>query len=808
LKQPIPFGKYLLLERINVGGMAEIFLARSRGVGGFKRILAIKKILPTMAEDEDFIAMFIDEARIAAELSHAGIVQIFELGKFEEDYYIAMEFIHGKDLRYLQERLARDRQAMDVHLAAHVAFKICEALDYAHSKRDPTGKPLGIIHRDISPQNVILSYDGEVKICDFGIAKAANRSQKTQAGVLKGKFGYMSPEQVRGLPLDGRSDIFTVGTLLYEMITLERLFHGESDFSTLEKVRNADVVPPSTYNRDVPEELEEIVLKALCKEVEDRFQSAAEMADALQLFMINHQHATSRHISRFMKDTFAAEFEAELRRLEEYQEMPEPELLAENRRDAVAGEAERPEPDEDAKTLIFASREAPPARSEPPPLPSQRKPSSAAAAPADKPDLGDAKTMVFEQVDGTDLGDAATKIFTEPEADEAPTASALERPELPAPTPAAVTGARRRSWAERLFLPLTMLLALVAGYAVFASIRLARLPGTGAEGAGAEPPRLELVSHPADRLAIYLDGELVAERTPYAAEGLEAGTHELRLERDGFEPVARTVELEPNQRLVVDLSLTPKADRAGDGAGDRKGDEAGGEQGDQGAAGGEKGTGPEGAGAAEGDGAGGEDAAGAGQQDGAGGQKRATGEDGPVAEGDKGGSGTGGAGAGPEPETPPPPAKATLVVRSVPNRATLLLNGRKVGRTPWRGEVNGGELTRIYLRRRGFEPASKTLRPDPGERTVIELRMAKRVIKPPKPAKEEYGYLLANTRPWSKVYVDGKYTGRETPIPPDKKLKLSAGKHRITFEIPGGKRFDFDVVIEADETLKMIKRLD
>ena len=170
MKRPIPFGKYMLLERINVGGMAEIFLARSRGLQGFKRILAIKKILPTMAEDEDFIGMFIDEARIAAELSHASIVQIYELGKFEEDYYIAMEFIHGKDLRYTQERMAAQGRHVPFELTALIGFRICEALDYAHTKRDPAGRPLGIIHRDISPQNVILSFDGEMKICDFGIA--------------------------------------------------------------------------------------------------------------------------------------------------------------------------------------------------------------------------------------------------------------------------------------------------------------------------------------------------------------------------------------------------------------------------------------------------------------------------------------------------------------------------------------------------------------------------------------------------------------------------------------------------------------
>ncbi|RME21709.1 MAG: serine/threonine protein kinase, partial [Deltaproteobacteria bacterium] len=334
MKNPIAFGKYLLLERINVGGMAEVFLARSRGLHGFKRFLAIKKILPTMAEDKEFIQMFIDEAKIASELNHASIVQIYELGKYYDDYYISMEFVHGKDLRHIQERLMQRNEPIPLELAAFVALRICEALDYAHNKTDPSGRPLGIIHRDISPQNVIISYEGEIKICDFGIAKAANRSQKTQAGVLKGKFGYMSPEQVRGLPLDGRSDLFTVGTLLYEMVTLKRLFLGESDFSTLEKVRNADVVPPSTYNHDVPEELEEIILTALAKDVEDRFQNAAEFAERLQHFLTSRGIVSPRELSRFVKGLFRSEYDAELKRLEYYQSLPE-EVIAEAEREAA-----------------------------------------------------------------------------------------------------------------------------------------------------------------------------------------------------------------------------------------------------------------------------------------------------------------------------------------------------------------------------------------------------------------------------------------------------------------------------------------
>ncbi len=630
MRQPTPFGKYLLLERINVGGMAEIFLTRSRGVKGFKRILAIKKILPTMAEDEEFIAMFIDEARIAAELSHAGIVQIFELGKFEDDFYIAMEFVHGKDLRFIQERLVRENRNIDIHLAAHVAFKICEALDYAHTKRDPTGRPLGIIHRDISPQNVILSFDGEVKICDFGIAKAANRSQKTQAGVLKGKFGYMSPEQVRGLPLDGRSDIFTVGTLLYELITLERLFLGESDFSTLEKVRNADVVPPSSYNRDVYEDLEEIILRALSKEVEDRYQGAAEMADALQLFMINNKHATSRDVSIFMKETFRSEFEAELRRLEEYQEMPEPLSAPSSAGEEPAGD----DADPDAKTMIFASsEEGVVVRTTPPPLPSRKK--------------ADAKTAIFNESQKPDLAGAETAIFADPQArpeediHELPTA--LPRPhtdldklyKLEKATEkdrSRLAVPREKSLPEKLFFPLTVLVALLLGYSVLTTIRLSAQQGVEA---GPPPPPPPRVGEPKP-----------AEPKPKPAEPKPA-------EPKPAEPKPKPAEPKPAE---------PKP-------------------------------------------------------------------------------------AKPKPAKPKP-----------------------------------------------AKPKPAKPKPKPP--------------KPPMPAKKEYGYLLANTRPWSKVYVDGKFTGRETPIPLDKKVKLTVGKHKVTFEIPSGKRFDFSVDIVPNETLKLIKRLE
>ncbi len=313
----IPFGKYLLLDRLAVGGMAEVYTAKSFGIEGFEKIIAIKRILPTMAEDEDFIQMFIDEAKIAGHLTHANIAPIYELGKIGDSHYIAMEYIWGKDLLQLMNRFRKMRKSMPPSMCAFIGSKMCEGLDYAHRKKDRHGRPLNIIHRDVSPQNCLVSYEGQVKMIDFGIAKAAARNTKTQAGVLKGKFGYMSPEQVRGLPVDHRSDVFAVGTCMYEMLTSERLFVGESDFTTLEKVRNATVTPLSQLIPDMPRELDGIVMKALAREVEDRWQSAGEMQEALTAYIAKERppFGTSK-LSAWMRTAFATEIAKEKGRLD------------------------------------------------------------------------------------------------------------------------------------------------------------------------------------------------------------------------------------------------------------------------------------------------------------------------------------------------------------------------------------------------------------------------------------------------------------------------------------------------------------
>jgi TonB family protein len=271
------FGQYTLLEKIAVGGMAEVWKARMRGVEGFQKTVAIKKILPHMTDNAEFVGMFIDEAKLAAQLNHPNIIHIYDLGKISRDYYIAMEFVEGKDLRSLLNAARRQGTSLPMGLALLIASRLADALDYAHNKRDFDGRGMGLVHRDVSPQNVLLSLDGDVKLCDFGIAKAVSKAAQTQIGALKGKLQYMSPEQAWGKAVDQRSDLFSLGAILFEMLTGERLFTGDTEISVLESVRQARVRSVRQVDPSVPLEIDEIVDRALASKPEDRFQTAAEM---------------------------------------------------------------------------------------------------------------------------------------------------------------------------------------------------------------------------------------------------------------------------------------------------------------------------------------------------------------------------------------------------------------------------------------------------------------------------------------------------------------------------------------------------
>ena len=282
MREPIPFGRFLLVDRVAVGGMAEIFAAvRSGDPAG--RPYAVKRILPTLAEDGDLVRMFLDEARLVVQLDHPGVVPVHELGRQGAGYYIAMDYVAGLDLRALVGHARERRERVPVPLAAHVACRVADVLDHAHRRRDAGGGELRVVHRDVSPANVLVGFDGGVRVIDFGIAQAAFRAGPDRA-VLRGKFGYMSPEMVRGLPVDRRSDVFALGIVLHEVLTGERLFTGPSELAVMERVRAAEVRPPSARNPDVPPGLDAIVLRALAREPEARFAWASELRDALVPF--------------------------------------------------------------------------------------------------------------------------------------------------------------------------------------------------------------------------------------------------------------------------------------------------------------------------------------------------------------------------------------------------------------------------------------------------------------------------------------------------------------------------------------------
>lgn len=307
----VKFGQYVLVEKIATGGMAEVWKARMRGVEGFQKIVAIKKILPHLSDNQEFIEMFVDEAKLAAQLNHNNIIHIYDLGKIQNSYYIAMEYIDGFDLKTILRRGEERGHPMNVELALFIASKVASALDYAHRKKDFEDREMGLVHRDVSPQNVLISEEGDIKLCDFGIAKAASKASHTQAGALKGKLQYMAPEQAWGKHIDRRSDIFALATVLFEMLTGRKLFTGDNEISILEQVREARVQPPSLHNDEVTPEIDRIVLKALQKDPDDRYQTAGEMAREIDAVLYTFRPTpTSADLAIYMHRLAAPEPEA------------------------------------------------------------------------------------------------------------------------------------------------------------------------------------------------------------------------------------------------------------------------------------------------------------------------------------------------------------------------------------------------------------------------------------------------------------------------------------------------------------------
>jgi serine/threonine protein kinase len=293
----MPDSRYRITERVAAGGMAEVFRGVAESLQGFKKNIAIKRILPSLTKNKKFVAMFLDEARLSLLLQHANVVQVFDIGHADDTYFIVMEYVDGVDLKGLMEWRRKMNRRIPIAITLHIVMEICKGLSYAHDLINPeTGKPLGIVHRDISPPNVLISKQGEIKVVDFGLAKATSQIETTDPGVVKGKMSYLSPEAARGEEVDHRADIFAVGILLYELLTGKRLFYGETDYQTVELVRNAKIPPLKAQNAEVEQELEDVVRKALAKRKEDRFQGALDVQDALA------QYSYSRGLKVISRD--------------------------------------------------------------------------------------------------------------------------------------------------------------------------------------------------------------------------------------------------------------------------------------------------------------------------------------------------------------------------------------------------------------------------------------------------------------------------------------------------------------------------
>lgn len=293
-----PFGPYLVYEKLGAGGMATVHRAVKRGIEGFERVVALKRLLPHVAENNEMVRAFIREAKLASMLRHANIAHTYELGLVGDTYFITMEYVEGYDLYTILKKASRERIFIPIEVVIWVVGELCDALDYAHSRRhDDTDEPLGIVHRDISPSNLVLTKGGHLKVIDFGVAKATPEGFKTESGRVKGKFGYMAPETMRGQPLDARSDIYSAGVVAHELICVRRLFGSKYNYETIAKIHHGDIKPPSKVNATCPDTLDEVVLKALANDPDDRWETAGQMRDALHMVSLKHRLQTASDVA-------------------------------------------------------------------------------------------------------------------------------------------------------------------------------------------------------------------------------------------------------------------------------------------------------------------------------------------------------------------------------------------------------------------------------------------------------------------------------------------------------------------------------
>ncbi len=499
-------GQYYLMEKIAQGGMAEIFKGLSYDLHGLKKTVVIKKILPHIAASKEFIDSLIDEAKIAVTLSHGNIAQTYDLGKVGSDYFMVMEYVEGRSLSLIHKRCLAAGDLIPIAYLCHFMCEVLSGLDYMHRRTEENGRPLHIVHRDISPQNLMVTYSGTVKIIDFGIAKAAIKMGSTDSGILKGKFSYMSPEQARGDSIDHRSDIFSLGIIFHEMLTGKRLFKTDDTRETLRNVRRAKVEPPSSFRGDVTDELDRIVMKALAKDRRHRYAFASDMRDDLtKLLSTTAPDFNPADAGDFVRELF----KEDIAKASEEEEIKTPAMIIDHTSSALTDE-------------------------------SQFEPTTHARAPLDM------KEFFLEE-------------------EEAP--EETEGPESPLPELAVVEevssakGKRPPSWIKRHIGTVFVLLGIF--FLVVSIVSSFRLWKGAPEDAASGKAEIMITTEPADA-RVKIDGKLIGAGSPVTLHDIAVDKeHEITVERDGYFPHTETIDLDQGEFRSMDIRLTKAASTKG-----------------------------------------------------------------------------------------------------------------------------------------------------------------------------------------------------------------------------------------------------
>ncbi len=557
-----PIGKYVVRRKLAEGGMAEIYLATVKGPEGFEKEVVIKRIRSFLASDEGFVKMFIAEARLASRLNHLNIVQIFDFDRHDDTYYLAMEYVRGVSLWEIRKRSKELMTPMPSTLAAQICAEVARALHYAHRLTEK-GKPLGLVHRDVTPQNVLISFDGAVKLADFGIAKAGNKL--TSPGMLKGKFAYMSPEQARGEDVDARTDTFALGIVLWEMLTGGRLFDGDTDVAVLRAVQESAIVPPARLNPDVPQALDEIVVKALQRDVTKRFQTAGEMERALAQFVLTHARSVDdTDIAGFVRKLFddalaapgsegegtepSAESFAPSVASERSQSKPRTAVMRRQSREAPASP---PSPDEDyeAQTYVTGRKAAFDKTQAQRPAPAPVEPALAPApVPAPRPAIGMREGALIGAALLLVIGGAAIVL------------AMVNRTEPLAPSELAVAERVERADAATATLPVADASPDAATVPIAATAE--PVPDAGQANDAIERPAAEpgnvgtgkLVVRAVPWAALIVDKRHRGEVTDHRVITLEAGEHEIVLVHPS-KTRRYTVKIAPGEQESISFSI-------------------------------------------------------------------------------------------------------------------------------------------------------------------------------------------------------------------------------------------------------------